>query len=107
MNFIPTPKIVSFCLAVLGFIACDVCADVVISGTRIIYPAQAKEITVKLDNRGEKALLVQSWLDDGREDVNPQEMKIPFLVTPPYFTNERQTRPDSENCQPWGRITQR
>jgi len=83
MNFIPTRKIISFSLAVLGIISCDVSADVVISGTRIIYPAQAKEITVKLDNRGEKALLVQSWLDDGREDVNPQEMKIPFLVTPP------------------------
>nr|WP_231572442.1 fimbrial chaperone [Rahnella aquatilis] len=83
MNFISAKKVIIYSLAMLGFIASDVSADVVISGTRVIYPAQAKEVTVKLDNRGEKALLVQAWMDDGREDINPQEMKIPFLVTPP------------------------
>lgn len=83
MNFITTQKIIACSLALLGLATWNACADVVISGTRVIYPAQAKEVTVKLDNRGDKALLIQTWLDDGREDVNPQEMKIPFLVTPP------------------------
>ena len=83
MNFISAKKIIACSMAMLGFIASYASADIVISGTRVIYPAQAKEVTVKLDNRGEKALLVQAWMDDGREDINPQEMKIPFLVTPP------------------------
>jgi chaperone protein EcpD len=58
-------------------------ADIVISGTRVIYPQSAKDVTVKMENRGNKPLLVQTWLDDGRDDVNPQELKLPFIVTPP------------------------
>ncbi|WP_435954689.1 fimbrial chaperone [Dryocola sp. BD626] len=60
-------------------------AAVVISGTRIVYPEKANDITVRLDNKGATPLLVQTWLDDGRETVNPQEMKVPFVVTPPVF----------------------
>lgn len=58
-------------------------ADIVISGTRVIYPASAKDVTVKMENRGNKPLLVQTWLDDGRDTTNPQELKLPFIVTPP------------------------
>ncbi|PHF61650.1 fimbria/pilus periplasmic chaperone, partial [Priestia aryabhattai] len=58
-------------------------ADIVISGTRLIYPEKAKDITVHLDNKGNNPLLIQTWIDDGRENVNPQEMKVPFVVTPP------------------------
>ncbi|PLP29231.1 fimbrial chaperone [Klebsiella michiganensis] len=58
-------------------------ADIVISGTRIIYPQSSKDVTVKMENRGNNPLLVQSWLDDGRDTVNPQELKLPFVVTPP------------------------
>ncbi|MDA8505056.1 MULTISPECIES: fimbrial chaperone [unclassified Citrobacter] len=58
-------------------------ADIVISGTRVIYPQSSKDVTVKMENRGNKPLLVQSWLDDGRDEVNPQELKLPFIVTPP------------------------
>lgn len=58
-------------------------ADIVISGTRIVYPQASKDVIVDLDNRGNKPLLVQTWLDDGREDVDPQELKLPFVITPP------------------------
>lgn len=58
-------------------------ADIVISGTRIVYPQSSKDVIVDLDNRGNKPLLVQTWLDDGREDVDPQELKLPFVITPP------------------------
>ncbi|QLO12672.1 fimbrial chaperone [Citrobacter freundii] len=58
-------------------------ADIVISGTRVVYPQSSKDVTVKMENRGNKPLLVQSWLDDGRDTVNPQELKLPFIVTPP------------------------
>lgn len=58
-------------------------ADIVISGTRVIYPQSAKDVTVKMENRGNKPLLVQTWLDDGRDMTNPQEIKLPFIVTPP------------------------
>ncbi len=58
-------------------------ADIVISGTRIIYPESAKDVTVNMENRGGKPLLVQTWLDDGRDTTNPQELKLPFVITPP------------------------
>lgn len=58
-------------------------ADIVISGTRVIYPQSSKDVIVNLDNHGEKPLLVQTWLDDGRDGVNPQELKLPFVITPP------------------------
>lgn len=58
-------------------------ADVVISGTRVIYNQSASEVMVKMNNAGERPLLAQVWVDDGRSDVNPQEMNAPFIVTPP------------------------
>ncbi|EHN8921883.1 fimbrial chaperone [Enterobacter asburiae] len=65
------------------FTAFHASADIVISGTRIVYPQSSKDVVVNLDNHGNKPLLVQTWLDDGRSDVNPQELKLPFIITPP------------------------
>ncbi|EIX2933804.1 fimbria/pilus periplasmic chaperone, partial [Salmonella enterica] len=36
-------------------------AGIVIYGTRVIYPAEKKEVVVQLVNQGEQASLVQSW----------------------------------------------
>lgn len=76
------PIISAVCFAA-AFSAFSANADIVISGTRVIYPQSAKDVTVKMENRGNKPLLVQSWLDDGRDNMNPQELKLPFVVTPP------------------------
>lgn len=70
-------------LILAGIMSFNACADIIISGTRIVYPAKNKDVTVNLENKGNKPLLVQSWLDDGRDSVNPQELKIPFIITPP------------------------
>ncbi|EAA8475055.1 fimbrial chaperone [Salmonella enterica] len=67
----------AFCVSHSAF------ADIVIAGTRVIYPESAKDVTVKMENRGNKPLLVQTWLDDGRDTTNPQELKLPFIITPP------------------------
>jgi chaperone protein EcpD len=60
-------------------------ADVVISGTRLIYPAQEKEITAKLTNEGKSPVLAQVWLDDGDSQSTPDDAKVPFNVMPPIF----------------------
>ena len=73
----------SLVCASAAFSTLNASADIVISGTRIIYPQSSKDVTVKMENRGNNPLLVQSWLDDGRDTVNPQELKLPFVVTPP------------------------
>jgi chaperone protein EcpD len=58
-------------------------AGVVVTGTRIIYPAGQKEVTVKLNNNGASPVLVQSWIDSGDAKASPTSSKAPFIITPP------------------------
>ncbi|PWK92975.1 fimbria/pilus periplasmic chaperone [Fulvimonas soli] len=60
-------------------------ADVVISGTRVVYPGQAREVTVQLTNNGATPSLVQAWLDGGDPKVAPDQSDAPFVLTPPIF----------------------
>ncbi len=86
VNMVITKGFKATCFAAAAFAAfttLQVNADIVISGTRIVYPQSSKDVIVNLDNRGNKPLLVQTWLDDGRDGVNPQELKLPFVITPP------------------------
>ena len=64
-------------------------AGVVISGTRVVYPAQQHEVTVKLTNE-DKAFprLVQAWVDDGDEKIKVDKINVPFNLTPPVFRME-------------------
>ena len=47
----------SLVCASAAFSTFNACADIVISGTRVIYPQSAKDVTVKMENRGTKPLL--------------------------------------------------
>ncbi|MFZ3387540.1 MAG: fimbria/pilus periplasmic chaperone [Buttiauxella gaviniae] len=58
-------------------------ASVVITGTRVIYPADAKEVTVKVNNKGAKPVLIQSWIDNGDTKAKPENISVPFILTPP------------------------
>ncbi|MFY0480740.1 fimbrial biogenesis chaperone [Achromobacter marplatensis] len=58
-------------------------ASIVVNGTRLVYPAAEREITVKLENDGKSASLVQVWLDDGDPKKNAADINLPFLITPP------------------------
>jgi chaperone protein EcpD len=58
-------------------------ASIVISGTRVIYPADAKEVTVKLTNKGSGPVLIQSWIDNGDTNAKPESISVPFILTPP------------------------
>jgi chaperone protein EcpD len=60
-------------------------ASVVIGGTRVVYPAQDKDVTIKLTNEGTRPALVQVWLDAGDEKSTPDTAKVPFTVSPPVF----------------------
>jgi chaperone protein EcpD len=60
-------------------------ASVVITGTRVIYPADAREVTVKLNNNGTVPVLVQAWIDDGDASIAAQQRPMPFTLTPPVF----------------------
>lgn len=58
-------------------------ANIVITGTRAIYPAGDKEISVKVNNKGKGPVLIQSWIDSGNADASPDTISVPFIINPP------------------------
>lgn len=60
-------------------------ADVVVNGTRVVYPGNAREVTIQLTNNGSTPSLVQAWLDNGNPRVSPDKSDAPFVLTPPIF----------------------
>lgn len=68
----------------LGFVfVSNAMANIVITGTRAIYPAGDKEISVKVNNKGNGPVLIQSWIDKGDPDANPDTIRVPFIINPP------------------------
>lgn len=68
---------------ILYSIILPVQAGVVIYGTRVIYPAEKKEVIVQLMNQGNHSSLVQTWIDEGDTTVSPEKLQVPFIITPP------------------------
>ncbi len=46
-------------------------ASVVLTGSRIVYPAESREVSVQLTNRDDFPGVVQVWLDDGNAQSVP------------------------------------
>jgi P pilus assembly protein, chaperone PapD len=57
-------------------------ASVVITGTRVIYPGDAREKTVQLTNKDAFPNVVQAWIDVNDPASTPDTAKAPFLVNP-------------------------
>ncbi|MEM0745841.1 fimbria/pilus periplasmic chaperone, partial [Escherichia coli] len=66
----------------MGFSSSSI-ADIVISGTRVIYKSGQKSVNVRLENKGNNPLLVQSWLDTGDDNDEPGSITVRFTATPP------------------------
>ncbi|ASU37300.1 pilus assembly protein [Herbaspirillum sp. meg3] len=60
-------------------------ASVVINGTRVIFPSNEREVSVRLTNEGASPGLVQMWIDKGDPKSTPNATEVPFLLTPPLF----------------------
>lgn len=89
-----TRRIVQYAFTLLAIslacvLAAPLRAGVFLDSTRVIYPAREGQITVSVTN-DEKTLplLVQAWIDDGREQATPTQLDVPFLLTPPIFRIE-------------------
>lgn len=63
-------------------------ASVLITGTRVVFPAQDGEVTVRLTNDSGHPALIESWVDAGDAQSTPDKADTPFLVTPPLFRME-------------------
>lgn len=60
-------------------------ANVIIAGTRVIFPAQDGEVTVRLTNDNTTPALIEAWIDSGDAHSTPDKVDTPFLITPPLF----------------------
>lgn len=66
-----------------------VAGGVSLGTTRVIYPQDAKEVSLSLSNSDEKQLfLIQSWVEDAEGQSSSD-----FVITPPLFVS----RPQGEN----------
>jgi len=63
-------------------------ANVLVGGTRVVFPAKDGEVTVRLTNDNDHPVLVESWIDRGDLHSTPESVDVPFLITPPLFRME-------------------
>ncbi|WP_229238347.1 fimbrial biogenesis chaperone [Dyella amyloliquefaciens] len=58
-------------------------AGITINGTRVVYPAEQREVSLSMVNDGKEARLIQAWVDTGDASERAESSKAPFLITPP------------------------
>lgn len=63
-------------------------ANVIVAGTRVVFPAKDGEVTVRLTNDNATPALIEAWVDAGDEQSTPDKVKTPFVITPPLFRME-------------------
>lgn len=80
-------KYLSFCLF-MSLLPQHANANIIINGTRVIYPQQKNEVNIQLSNDGDKPALVQSWIDNGDEKATFDKISVPFVLTPPIVRVE-------------------
>lgn len=75
----------TFALTLLALSVNPVSASVIMTGTRVIYPAQAQEKTVQLTNQNALPYIVQMWVDNDPNNNEPQNTISPFIANPQIF----------------------
>lgn len=78
----------ALCAALLGSVTAHASAGVSISGTRVIYPEQSRQVSVRLSNAENHPVLVQAWIDTGDAQAKPESLSVPFVIMPPVFRME-------------------
>lgn len=63
-------------------------ASVVITGTRVVFPSDSRDVSIRLSNNGETPALVQTWVDAGDTSIKPEDLDVPFSVSPSIFRIE-------------------
>jgi chaperone protein EcpD len=58
-------------------------AGVTLNATRVVYPADQREVSLSMVNDGKEARLIQAWVDMGDASERAESSKAPFLITPP------------------------
>jgi len=67
------------------FLSQNALANIVVTGTRVIYPEGVNSMAVQLTNNGKDSALVQSWIDSGDFNSTPENSNSPFYISPPII----------------------
>ncbi|AOY93697.1 hypothetical protein BKK79_19215 [Cupriavidus sp. USMAA2-4] len=79
----PAMRSILFLLAAGAMaLAAPVQASLVLQGTRLVFPGNARDVSLQIQNSGNAPALMQTWIDDGRADLPPDRVTTPFMVTP-------------------------
>lgn len=70
---------------ILFVLSQNVSANIVITGTRVIYPEGVNSMAIQLTNSGKNPALVQSWIDSGDFNSTPENSNAPFYISPPII----------------------
>lgn len=76
-------NLLTFFLILTSLFATSVQASVIVLGTRFVFPAEEREISIRLENTNTTPALMQVWFDDGNEKSRGEN--VPFNVLPPLF----------------------
>lgn len=71
------------CISGVVFWCAQAHAGIVIQGSRVIYLAKDREVSVKMTNAAKEPSLVQAWVDKGDDKLPPDKADGPFLIIPP------------------------
>lgn len=63
-------------------------ANVILYGTRVIFPGDKQEVSLRAESDNTLPVLVQTWVDDGNPTMSANMPKTPFIITPPMFRME-------------------
>lgn len=63
-------------------------ANVIINATRVVFPSDKREVSLKIENSNPYPVLVQTWVDDGDSKMTANVSKTPFTILPPIFRME-------------------
>jgi chaperone protein EcpD len=58
-------------------------AALVLGATRLIYRGGSGGARIDVRNVGRQPALMQAWIDAGNPEARPQDIQVPFVVTPP------------------------
>ncbi|MGK9174648.1 fimbria/pilus periplasmic chaperone [Yokenella regensburgei] len=67
------------------FFSTAVFAGIKLDKTRLIYPAEKKEVLLGITNNAPTPRLIQAWIDDGGAVSREKPGATPFLIVPPIF----------------------
>ncbi|MEQ4625807.1 fimbria/pilus periplasmic chaperone [Providencia manganoxydans] len=83
-------RVSSFILCIcLGFPVSGWAGGVALGATRVVYPANSKQVSLPITNTDEKSrFLIQSWVENDKGEKTSD-----FVLTPPLFLS----KPSSEN----------